>query len=175
MRKGITPVIAIVLLLLITVGAVGVVWTQFQSLTGNPEDDFSQQQQVRNTELSFSSVYNNDTSQTAPVGDSINITIRNTGSVAINVTEDLEISFVPQDSDSGLAFNVYPDTVQASSDCFNPHGGDEQIEPSESYTCKTGIAWPQPTENVGIVVSMQGEDKSWSYSCSPTTSSSVTC
>lgn len=176
MRKGITPVIAIVLLLLITVGAVGVVWTQFQNLTGDPSDDFSQQQQVRNTELSYSSVFNNDTGQTAPSGDSINITLRNTGEVTLNVTEDLEIAFVPEDSDSGLAFDVYPAPVQAESDCFKTQPDEnEQIEPSESYTCKTGIAWPDPADNVGIEVSLQYADKSWSYSCSPTTSSSVTC
>ena len=55
-RKGITPVIAIVLLLLITVGAVGVVYTQFQSLIGNPGEQVNQQQQVRNTEMTFDSM-----------------------------------------------------------------------------------------------------------------------
>ena len=48
-RKGITPVIAIVLLMIITVGAVGVVYSQFQSLVGNPGESVNEQQQISNT------------------------------------------------------------------------------------------------------------------------------
>jgi FlaG/FlaF family flagellin (archaellin) len=33
--KGVTPVVAIVLLLLVTVGAVGIVYTQFQGIVDN--------------------------------------------------------------------------------------------------------------------------------------------
>jgi FlaG/FlaF family flagellin (archaellin) len=36
--KGITPVVAIVLLLLVTVGAVGIVYTQFQGIVNKCEN-----------------------------------------------------------------------------------------------------------------------------------------
>jgi len=50
-RKGITPVIAIVLLLMVTVGAVGVVYTQFNSLVGNPSEELEEQQENRDTDI----------------------------------------------------------------------------------------------------------------------------
>ncbi|NMI76870.1 hypothetical protein GLT92_00445 [Nanohaloarchaea archaeon] len=40
-RKSITPVIAIVLLLMVTVGAVGVVYSQFQSFVGDPTEQIN--------------------------------------------------------------------------------------------------------------------------------------
>lgn len=174
-KKGITPVIAIVLLLLITVAAVGVVYSQFQSLTDtNPKEQISRQQRIQNTELTFASVYNNDT-DTNSDADSVNITVRNTGQYSVNLTEQFDISFVPSGSDSGLAFSIYPGTVQAESWCFKTQNGNEVLEPGDSYTCKTGVAWPAATESVGIEVSFKNADKSWTHTCAPTTSGSLTC
>lgn len=180
-RKGITPVIAIVLLLLITVGAVGVVYTQFQSLTGNPSQELEDQKQVQNTEISFSSVYNNDTSQNSDNADTINITVRNTGSVAFDVAEDMNIRYLPDGSSgNGLAYDQFPaeDKITGLSEserCFHEQGGDEVVNPSEEYTCSTGIKFPNAGSSVEIQVSLSGAEKSWSYTCSPSTSSSVTC
>lgn len=172
-RKGITPVIAIVLLLLITVGAVGVVYTQFQSLVGNPSQQLDQQQKVQNTKLTFASVYNNDT-VTNSDNDAINVTIRNTGSVAINMTKQFDISFSPSGSDGYLSHSIYPNTV-GPNECFEIQGGAELVEPGQSYTCNTGIAWPGATETVGIEVSFKTADKSWTYTCTPSTSSALAC
>ncbi|MFB6213598.1 MAG: hypothetical protein ABEJ07_03495 [Candidatus Nanohaloarchaea archaeon] len=174
-KKGITPVIAIVLLLLITIGAVGVVYTQFQNIVGNPSKQLSQQQKVQNTELTFSSVYNNDTDSNSN-NDAINITLRNTGDdVTVNVTEQFDIAFSPDGADGSLGFTNYPDKAQDESWCFKPQNGDELLEPGESYTCKTGVSWPGPTDTVGIEVSFKTADKSWSYSCSPSTSGALVC
>jgi flagellin-like protein len=52
-RKGITPVIAIVLLLMVTVGAVGVVYTQFQSLVGDPTEQIDSQRRNQNTDITI--------------------------------------------------------------------------------------------------------------------------
>ncbi len=174
-RKGITPVIAIVLLLLITVGAVGVVYSQFQNLTGDPSEQLAQQQRVQNTELTFSSVYK-DTSD----DDSINISLRNTGSVTLNMTEQFEISFVPENSDSGVSYQVLPGSYKASGnqECFTSsvtNGNREMVEPGGTYICDTGVAFPAATDSVGIVVSFRTADKSWSYTCAPSTSGSLSC
>lgn len=173
-RKGITPVIAVVLLILITVAAVGVVYTQFENIVGSGADTGAVTTPAQ-TEISFESVYNNDTGSNANNADSINITIRNTGEISLNVTRDLTVSFIPDGSQSGIAFGNYPDTVQSESDCLKPQGGNERIEPGDSYTCKTGIAWPSPSESAGIVISMTGADKSWTRSCAPRTSGTVSC
>lgn len=169
-RKGITPIIAIVLLLLITVGAVGVVYTQFQSLTDtNPQEQINKQQKIQGTSIAFSSVYNNDTSRSATDGDALNITFRNTGDYTVNVTSDLTVSY------NGLGFNAYPDTVSSDSECFTTRSGSESLDPGESYTCNTGVAFPDAGDSVSVEISMKGADKSWSHTCSPATSSSLTC
>lgn len=170
-RKGITPVIAIVLLLLITVGAVGVVYTQFQSLVGNPDEQLSQQQQVRNTEMTFSSVYS-DSSELA-------ITVRNTGSVTWN-TSQFALGFVPQGSSSPVIESVLESSVSSfshanSNECFSADTGTQIVEPDGTYTCTTGISFPGATKQIGLVVSMNGADKDWSYTCSVQTSNSISC
>lgn len=335
-RKGITPVIAIVLLILITVGAVGVVYTQFQSLVGNPTEQLREQEKVRNTKMSISGAYRG--------GGGINITLRNTGSTAIN-TSDFNVMYVPPNSDSPVSLGAiasnYPSlsptwttvinwnredngdtlsgfesqlskdintmsewenngdkirwsqagqsgdtmkyhknvlfsntgsarldvkfqgisyeasgitfyamdssgatyafvceddgetpddgtgcgysdggtftwdgtyTVNApnriiaiyvasdhndccydggdSSDlyrmiasveraqaanCFSSADNHKLIEPGETYTCTTGVVMPAPNQKIGIVVRMRGADKSWSYTCDPLTSSSISC
>lgn len=178
-RKGITPVIAIVLMLLITIGAVGLVATQFRGIiTGSDTSEkLSSQEKVRNTKISFSSVYNNDTDKNGgDAADTVNITVRNTGSVAVNMSSDLSIQYVPDGSSgSGLPFTTYPDTTMSETECFDTHGGEERLDPKDSYTCKTGIKFPEPNENIEIQISMNGADKSWTYTCSSPTSDSVTC
>jgi flagellin-like protein len=177
-RKGITPVIAIVLLLLITVGAVGVVYTQFQSLVGNPSEELDQQQKVQNTDLTFSSVYK-DEGDTYSGSDTVNITLRNTGDVAVNMTEQFELSYSPEGSSGYLGLTAYPDSVSGISEplCFNYGAmeGDELVEPGDSYTCNTGVLWPGATNSVGFEVSFKSASKSWSYTCSPSTSSALAC
>lgn len=175
--KGITPVISIILLLVITVGAVGVAYTQFQGiLNQNTEQQVAEQQQVRNTELVFDSVYRNntDTSRETAAPDVINITVRNTGSVTVNLSQSMQLSVVPEGSDSSLSIDVYGDT-HGENHCFDRGVGSPQLEPGDSFTCKTSVAYPSGTESVGLEISMTGADKSWSYTCSPSSSTSVTC
>ena len=170
--KGITPVIAIVLLLLITIGAVGVVYTQFQSLVGNPADKLNQQKVVQNTELTFSSAYKND-------NGGINVTLRNTGSQTVNMSKQFEMKFVPENSESGIDYTTYDKAVGntvGQYECFqNNQGLNELLDPGQSYTCETGVSFPAPTKSVGIIVSFKTAAKSWSHTCSPSTSGSVTC
>ena len=175
-RKGITPVIAIVLLLLITVGAVGVVYTQFQSLVGNPGEQVNQQREIRNTGMTFRSMYK----ATDGAGTYyVNITVSNTNSVAWN-TSDFRMSYVPEGTGSavsGQALATTPFTYdEAADECFNDDPQSEVIDPGETYTCMTGVQWPGPTQNIGILVKMSKADRQFGpETCRPQTSSAVGC
>lgn len=178
LRKGITPVIAIVLLLLITVGAVGVVYSQFQNLADtNPSEQVARQQKIQNTELTYDSVYK-DTSD-ASGDETINITLRNTGSEGVNVSKQFELQVIPEGSDSSVGYDTF-EKVRSSQvrsgekTCFEVGNG-MILDPSETYTCDTGILFPSPGDTVGLVTTFKGADKSFDYSCSPSTSGSFTC
>jgi flagellin-like protein len=173
MRKGITPVIAVVLLLLITVGAVASAWGLYQEITSDTSqlDQLNQQKQAQATEISFSSVYN--------ANGGVNVSLRNTGSRTVNMSDELEMSFVPDGSDSGVSHQIYVDNTgkgDGSLECFqNLFGADESVEPGDSYTCDTGVEFPAATSSVGIVVDYTATGKSWDHTCNPSTGSSITC
>ena len=175
-RKGITPVIAIVLLLLITVGAVGVVYTQFQSLVGNPGERVNEQQQVRNTGMTFRSMYKADDGTGTYY---INVTVSNTNSVAWN-TSNFRMSYIPEGTGSdvsGQALASTPFTYdEAADECFDEDPQPEVIDPGEVYTCMTGVQWPSPTQNIAILIEMSTADKQFGpETCRPQTSSAVGC
>lgn len=171
-RKGITPVIAIVLLLMVTVGAVGVVYTQFQSLVGNPDEAVGQQQDIQNTEMAYATVYDNS--------GEISIQFRNTGSVTWN-TSDFNMQFIPGGEGSAVSYTATTGQPEFSSAgggslaCFEDDSPSQTIDPGDSYECDTGLSFPEATQTLGIVVSMNAAEKSWRYSCSPETGSAVGC
>lgn len=173
MRKGITPVIAVVLLLLITVGAVASAWGLYQEITSDQSqlDQLNQQRQAQATELEFASVYN--------ANGAINVSIRNTGSRSVNMSDELEMQYVPDGSDSGVSYDVYTSTTgngNGNNECFqNMFGVNESVEPGDSYTCNTGINFPSATDTVGLVIDYTATGKSWDHTCNPSTSSSITC
>lgn len=173
MRKGITPVIAVVLLLLITVGAVASAWGLYQEITSDTSqlDQLNQQRQAQATEISFSSVYNAD--------GGINVSLRNTGSRTINMSGELEMRFVPDGSDGGVSYDVYTASTSNGNgelQCFqNLFGVNESVEPGDSYTCDTGVNFPSATSSVGLIVDYTATGKSWEYTCNPSTGSSITC
>lgn len=165
MRKGITPVIAIVLLLLITVGAVGVVWTQFQSLVGNPDEDLNKQQKLRNADFTVTSVAED-------TGDnSIEITMRNNGefwNISKHGTLKLGPDGNPPQELSALEGSDFDQDV-AGSTCLDTDDvgeGDGLLEEGETYTCDTGVAWPERTEEPTEIEFMLKDQRKASYSCS---------
>ncbi len=169
-RKGITPVIAIVLLLMVTVGAVGVVYTQFQSLVGNPAQVVGDQQEIRNTELGYSSVYRDSS-------DNLKVYVKNTGSVAWNIS-DFKMQFVPKARGTAVNWVVASQELsgtQSDFNCFNEADSYQVVQPGETYKCDTGFEFPRSTQSVGIQIEMRGADRSWGYTCSPTTASAYGC
>ena len=105
-RKGVTPVIAIVLLLTVTIGAVGILYTQVGDLLdqGSDTQDISR---VQDTEIELGTAYGyiNETeavSTSSPYDqDTLYITIQNTGKRAIAVNEEFNLLI------NGVDYQVY--------------------------------------------------------------------
>lgn len=172
-RKGITPVIATVLLLGITFAVGAVLFTQVQGFLegGEGQSDF---QELTNTEMRLSPVY--------AAGESLNVTIRNTGKVAFN-TSDFEMQFVPPESTSELTYDIiertdaYPaeNSQYGEFSCFDADTQTEVLNPGDTYTCSTGLKFPDTLQSLGIVVKAKGIDKSWDTTCKPQREGSVSC
>lgn len=178
-RKGITPVIAIVLLLLITVGAVGVVYTQFQSLTGDPTQELESQERLRAADYTITSVRSTNTG--SPSTGSIQLTIKNTGDALWNLSSAMELQVGPNgnapsviSSYSGL---TEYDVNIAGYNCKDPStiGNDGILEQGQSYTCDTGIRFPRTSwDTTQIEIILQGVTQA-TETCKVRDSSTFTC
>lgn len=175
-RKGITPVIAIVLLLLVTVGAVGVVYTQFQNIADQGDTQFSTQ--ARNTHVQIDSLARSDE------GENVTMVFSNRqDSVTIgNKSDMLQLGFKPN-ADSG--YQSW-ESINASDGVGNiaisPNGTDDQscfsedsMEPGQTHSCSLGIQWPGPTDTFGVRVSVRGASNADSLECTISTSQTLSC
>ncbi|WP_414838165.1 archaellin/type IV pilin N-terminal domain-containing protein [Candidatus Nanosalina sp. VS9-1] len=170
-RKGITPVIAIVLLLMVTVGAVGVVYTQFNSLVGNPSDEFEDQQRNQDTNIRISQLQTNadlpeninSLDHTPANYGNITMTLQNSGSVSRNTT-----SFVL--SVSGADGSV----PTSGAYCFTAEDS-VILDPGDTYECNTGITYPQVTNEVEFEVLLTGSSKTWTETCRPDVTGAESC
>lgn len=175
--KGITPVIAIVLLLLITVGAVGVVYAQFENIVGDPTQDIEDQERLRNADYSIVSIRKDESGD-----DSMKISIRNDAEYEWNLSKQATIMVGP-DGNPANSLNSLQGTQWdldiAGTNCYDPSNigsdSDGVLKQSESYTCDTGVEWPQPTDG-GTTIEIRLKDQTKDSSmCSPTTSSQTLC
>lgn len=158
-RKGITPVIAIVLLLLITVGAVGVVYTQFQGLVegDDAQEQLESQQQIQQASYSIAAVevINDDTA--AGEGE-IDITIQNTGDTALNFDNTAyTVNWAPEGTNP-VSVDVAGDGCEL--DPVAP-------EPGDTASCNVGELSDGLNDNaVSDTVEFQIQDSiKASYSC----------
>ena len=160
-RKGITPVIAIVLLLMVTVGAVGVVYTQFNSIVGNPSEELEDQQRNQDTNIRITQMQTN-----ASLPENINsldhnkdnygtvrMTISNTGSISRNTT-----SF-------SLVATGTEDDPAVDGNCFDAVTS-QILDPGDTYQCDTGVTYPEVTTSVSFEVLLQGSSRTWTHTCS---------
>lgn len=188
-RKGITPVIAIVLLLLVTVGAVGVVWTQFQDLVEDPDTDF-----LEEIETEIQSVIREDDAtyvdEFTDAEDGVSIRVQNTGDETYNFSESVRMEY-SLDGEGPLEYeSVEPvlgmETVDADAapypvcaqdfEANGDHGEDGLFEPGETFTCFTGVEMPSPTQELEIHLVQQSDGAEIdSWECQPATSDSSTC
>lgn len=146
-RKGITPVIAIVLLLLITVGAVGVVYTQFQGLVeGNDaEQELNDQQRIQQSSYSITAI----TSYTSGGTDYYRARIRNTGDETINLTEKGTVS-VGVDGASPQAIGAIS---SGTVDCDLG-----ALSAGEADNCDTGVEWGAANDGATTTIELQVGD-----------------
>lgn len=162
-RKGITPVIGVVLLILITTGAVATVYSQFNALSSdrNELDELNQ-----DTDISIVRLEATGGHTAGDKGGYVNLTLTNTGSVSRNST----------------AFTLTAIDSQKSTrntECFSPETS-KIIDPADSYPdngyeCNTTIRFPDPTESVTFEVGLIGSGKTWTKRCSPRRTSSTVC
>lgn len=163
-RKGITPVIAIVLLLMVTVGAVGVVYTQFQSLVGDPTEQIDNQQRNQDTNVAMMRGKSSDTSN--PQSGVVVLEIQNTGSVARNTTSFRMVSDNPQNR---------PGQSSTNGDLCTTDANSTVLDPGQTMDCYTGVDFPSPTDEISLTLDLEGSGKSWEYICRPETSDAVFC
>jgi len=155
-RKGITPIIATVLLLGITVAIGLTVYTQAQGMIGNT--DTSDIDRVRDTELALVPVYNE--------GGEMQLQISNKGDRAIN-TSDFTIYYGPPNwgpQTWDTIDNQASDwTLNSGNQCFT--GGGELLSQGERVSCATGIKFPGALESVDIRVEADDFEYSESTTC----------
>lgn len=167
-KKGITPVIATVLLLGITITIGLTLLTQAENLLEGSSDT-GEIDQVSSTSLSIEPIYSSSGGT-----DQIVANIRNTGSVAINGSQ-FTANYGPPNFDTPVSYDSLPSgwTVSGNdNECMN---ASQLINPGESISCNTGVKFPDALESVEISVSANNFDRSWSNTCSPSTSSSRSC
>jgi len=170
--KGITPVIAIVLLLLVTVGAVGVVYQQFQGLVEDPDTDF-----LDDVEINIQTVTRNGEDP-----GSMELRIQNEGDQEYNMSEVARMEYsVPgegrlEKETATLSFDELDEA--GNHQCFTAEADDEiqSFSPGTTASCDTGVSMVSPDDEVTLhIVDRSSGDEIESYTCSPSTSTSSTC
>lgn len=168
--KGITPVIAIVLLLLVTVGAVGVVYSQFQGLIQDPDTGF-----LDEVEINIQTV-------TRSPNETMELRIQNQGEEEYNLSDLARMEYsIPGeqrlDQDTAVAaFDVLNEITEPQCFTSNSPAEIDNFGPSDTATCDTGVEMVHSNDEVTlhIVEDSSGEEIT-SYTCDPSTSTSATC
>lgn len=174
-RKGITPIIATVLLLGITVAIGLTVYTQAQGMIGNT--DTSNIDKLRDTDIDLTPVFKD--------GDQMRLQVSNKGDRAINVTK-FTIYYGPPNFDpvlrSVLSAQASSWVVGNGNKCFNsemPGNSTEMdsqiLSQGESAQCSTGIKFPDALEAVEVRVEADNFDYSQSTICRPESSGARSC
>lgn len=176
-RKGITPVIAVVLLLLITVGAVASAWGLYQQITSNQQqvDQLNARQAAANTEISADTVYASDESSSY-----VMTTLRNTGSEPVNLSSDVELRIAPGADSDYYGPDLYDrggvNANLANSNCFSASGGDNVLGTGNTLDCNTTVPYPDAGETYNFRLTYQNVDGyNWDFSCSPSSSDDIRC
>jgi flagellin-like protein len=167
-RKGITPIIATVLLLGITVAIGLTVYTQAQGLiegTGGTEKF----DKVRSTDIQLSPVFGD--------GGAMELQVSNKGERAINVSK-YTIYYGPPNWDPVSYDTIETQTewnTSGGNECFTSAMSPEVLQPGERTGCTTGVEFPGALEAVEIRVDANTFDYSTSYTCSVDSSSAMSC
>jgi flagellin-like protein len=149
--KGVTPVVATVLLLGITVLLGGMLVTVAQGYFNDLGSG------VDTTDMAIQSVYEKSSS------DELTLSIANTGDTAFNTSNyRVFIDDIPFTTDSG------------ANGCFNV-GDSDVIDPGDIYNCKLDRQLPGALESIEISIRDKDSERTWEYTCQPKTSSDKSC
>lgn len=150
------------------------VYTQFQTLVGDPGEELAQQERLRNAEYSITSARKDS-------GDnSIEITIRNNADVVWNLTEHATINVGPEGQQpqtlSALDGTEWDANGADPNTCFEAGSGNPWVlTQGESNSCDIGVEFPSATEGAtNIEMTLSGTTKA-SYSCSVTSNTATFC
>lgn len=185
-RKGITPVVSIVLLLMITVGATGVVYTQFEEITDqNPQEELDYLNEIDVVVLD----------SITESGDDMQITIEhNQEDQDLNLSKSARLMYsidgqskVNPDQVTSVASSLghssitYDDTndgctydSNTNPNLNNADFGDFSYR--DSVTCSTGVEMPPANVPIEVYLVETGSGKTIdSTTCLRTSSDDVTC
>lgn len=169
-EKGITPVIATVLLLGITVAIGLTVYTQAQGMIEGGANT-EQLDKVQNTKLQLSPVY----AESSGSNDQIEVRVTNTGERAVN-TSKFSMYFGPPNYPNPIAYGSLPTDWQVGANdnqCMT--GGGTVLSAGESTDCKTGVKFPAALEEVEVQVRANNFDYSESTICAVEQSGAQSC
>jgi len=171
--KGITPVIAVVLLLLVTVGAVGTIYAQFEGLVQDPDTGF-----LEDVDVNVQTVTRNDSHDP----NSMSLRVQNSGQDEYNMSELVRMEYsVPGEGrlEKEVATSAFGEIEETGNhECFTSEVDDElqSFGPGTTASCDTGVSMVSPDDEVTLhLVERSSGDEIESYTCSPSTSSSRTC
>lgn len=188
MKKGITPIIAIVLLILITFVAIGAVAGLVTELTDvGIGEQFLDQQDAEATELGFDAVYAQSIEYEDDPEEAVAVTVRNTGSREVDLSEEIELHFGPEGEspvDLDNLETIFPDWYldpaevdeYDSYDCFEEEEDSVLLAPGDTYDCEfTPARFPSGVENINLAMVNTEFDESYTHDCDPASSDDVTC
>ncbi|MFB6209426.1 MAG: hypothetical protein ABEJ56_04815 [Candidatus Nanohaloarchaea archaeon] len=175
-RKGITPVIDVVLLLLITVGAVASAWGLYQQITSDQSqvNQLNQRQKAENTQITVESVYKSDDGY-------VNVSLRNNGGTAVNLTKDVDILVSPPSSSQFLSPSLLTSNFNmgdpGKSGCFGGSGTVLTTDGNKKeLQCNTSVEFPAAGQEVRFRLSYKNvEGYNWDFSCLPSSSGAIRC
>jgi flagellin-like protein len=145
--KGVTPVVATVLLIGITFLIGGILVTQVQGFLQPGETGPNLE-----TSLNIQSIYENAD------GD-MTVAVANTGPNAIN--------------ESSFTMYAGGPPLTADNTCFNQDKG--TIQSGESWTCDTGKSYPGNLDSTEIRIESNQGGRSWSATCEVSSADEDTC
>ncbi len=164
-RKGITPIIATVLLLGITVAIGLTVYTQAQGLIKNAGDtgNFNK---LRQTDISLGPVFDNS--------GEMELRVSNKGERAIN-TSKFTVYYGPPSWDPVSYTTIQSQTSWTKNGPNNCFTQGKVIQPGNHISCETGVKFPGALQSVEIMVEANNLDYSTSYTCTVQSSGKKSC
>lgn len=166
--KGITPVIATVLLLGITVAIGLTVYTQAQGMIAGGADT-SKLDKAQDTEMQLTPVY----AESSGGDKEIRVRVTNTGDRAIN-TSEFSMYFGPPDFPNPVARSALPGDwkVGGSNECLT---SGQIVAQGDYIECSTGVKFPGALQSVEVQVRADNFDFSESSICSVESEDAQSC